>query len=355
MSVSIALILASNYNSMKHNIYLYSGIIDETAENINKQIDDISDSDTINLKINSPGGWTDAGAAIVTRISRFKGKVNMDVEGDAMSYGAMLLLWGEYNTMSDLSQLMFHKASYPFWYEPDETELKSLKQINTLFEQKLTDRIGNTQEGKDIIAKVFEADVRNDVYVMPDEAVKIGLIDEIIKTNVSTRAAAFKTITPENQMKDLDTILQSKYGKSKEGDEPTKEKTKSSNNKTNTKMDIVTLKKDHPELYSQIVTIGKAERNDEVCEILAWREADEKACMQLVLDNKTLTKSAEADFKVKMAKVLIPAKVEDEGKGTELKTKDVEPKTELQAGMPTADENAEIEAIRAKHGLTSKA
>ena len=139
---------------MPKEIYIYSPIYDETAKIINQSLSDVPESEDVLYRINSPGGYTRAGFSILSKMSERSGKNNAIIDGDAMSMGAYLLPFFDDVTSNDTSDLMFHIAAYPSWYEPTEEEKQALDRTNNKFKEKLSKKVEGKPGAKKFLDKV---------------------------------------------------------------------------------------------------------------------------------------------------------------------------------------------------------
>lgn len=171
---------------MAQEIYIYSSIGEYSAENVNRQFS-WAEGEDVNIRIMTRGGYTPAGVAMISKMSAHTGKVKMSVDGDTSSMGAFMLLFADEVEMSDMAELMFHKAAYPSYYTPTKEEKENLDRENKRFRKKMEQRLGDA--GSELIEKVFEKDKRNDVYVTAAQAKKYGLVTKIIKLEPSQKAA----------------------------------------------------------------------------------------------------------------------------------------------------------------------
>jgi ATP-dependent Clp protease, protease subunit len=166
---------------LKDRIVFLGGEIDDDLANIIVaqllflEMDD-PDQD-ISLYINSPGGSVTAGMAIYDTMRYLKCEVSTLCIGMAASMGAFLLAAGAKGKRKALpnAEIMIHQPSGGARGQATdiaiqaEQILKTKKKMNQL----LSEMTGQTLE---TIAK----DVERDNYMDADEALKYGLIDEII-------------------------------------------------------------------------------------------------------------------------------------------------------------------------------
>jgi ATP-dependent Clp protease, protease subunit len=138
---------------------------------------DAPDKD-ITIFINSPGGSTSAGFAIYDTMQYIKPDIRTICTGMAASFGAMLLLAGTKGKRCALpnSEIMIHQPLGGVKGQATEIEisanriLKLKKHINKI----ISERTGQPEE------KVAH-DTDRDYFMTAEEAMKYGIIDEIIK------------------------------------------------------------------------------------------------------------------------------------------------------------------------------
>ncbi len=167
-------------------IYLYQPIYSYVAESFAKQLDNAKGSD-VNVRLMTNGGYTSSGSAIITHLANYKGKKLISVDGDVASMGAFFLLFGDFNEMSNTSELMFHKADFPSYYTPSDEEKANLARENERFKSIMEFKLG--EKGASLISKVFEEGKRNDVYLTAKEALEIGIIQKIVEISPEQKAA----------------------------------------------------------------------------------------------------------------------------------------------------------------------
>lgn len=271
---------------MAKELYIYSGIYGFTAETVVKELNNISDNEELTIRYNTPGGSTDAGWSIISKLSERKTPIKGIVDGQASSMGAMMLPFMDNVIANDTSRIMFHKAAYPSWYEASEGEQQTLKTINDQFKSKLEAKVNGRPKGKDFIDKVFEADVRNDVVLTPQEAFDLGIVNEI------------RTLEPKAYAFDVDIVA---FADDTEKQIP--EMGSQNNHSKQKSMDLQELKTKHPELYAQVKAEGheagiKAEQ-DRVGAWLAFKDIDADAVAKGIKDGENLTQTAMAEFTAK--------------------------------------------------------
>jgi ATP-dependent Clp protease protease subunit len=164
-------------------IFLSEGIDDHIANLVIAQLLflEAEDSDKeIYLYINSPGGVVTAGMAIYDTMQYIKAKVSTICLGQAASMGAVLLAAGEAGRRYALpnARIMIHQPLGGAQGQATEIEIQTREIL----------RIKRILNG--ILAhhtkqpfKKIEKDTDRDFFMDAHEAVKYGLIDEVITTS----------------------------------------------------------------------------------------------------------------------------------------------------------------------------
>lgn len=269
---------------MPKELLIYSPLWDFTAEMVVKQLNEVPESEDLTIRLNTPGGGTNAAWAIISKLSERSGKLTGIIDGQAMSMGAIMLVFFDEVIANDTSRIMFHKAAFPSWMEPSESELKTLKTINAQFKEKLTKKTKGKDGAKEFIAKVFEPDVRNDVEVTPMEAKKLGIVDKVRK------------LEPKAEYIDMQiaAIVESK-----------KETPSGDIDKSKIKiMDKATLKAEYPSLYAALLAEGHdaslkegiAAERDRTGAWMAFNDIDPDAVSKGIKDGENLSQTASAEF-----------------------------------------------------------
>ncbi len=162
-------------------IFLGEEVNDVTASLVVAQLLFLAAEDPdkdISLYINSPGGSVTAGLAIYDTMQYIKPDVSTICLGMAASMGAFLLAGGAKGKRFALpnSTIMIHQPSGGARGQETEIRiaaeniLKTRKQLNEI----LAENTGKSYEEVD-------RDTERDNYMTADEAVKYGIIDEVIK------------------------------------------------------------------------------------------------------------------------------------------------------------------------------
>jgi ATP-dependent Clp protease, protease subunit len=134
----------------------------------------------ISIYINSPGGSTTAGFAILDTMELIKPHVSTICIGMAASFGAMLLLAGEKGKRYALpnSEIMIHQPLGGARGQATEIEIsaKRILKLREHINQIISERTGQPFE------KVSK-DTDRDFFMSAEEALEYGIIDKIIRKN----------------------------------------------------------------------------------------------------------------------------------------------------------------------------
>lgn len=171
---------------------IYSRLLKERIIFLNEEVTDVSASvivaqllflesedpgKDISLYINSPGGSVTAGMAIYDTMNYIKCDVSTICMGMAASMGAFLLAGGAKGKRLALpnAEVMIHQPSGGA--KGQATDIKIVAE-NILRTKKKLNEILAANTGKPI--EVIEVDTERDYYMTAEEALKYGIIDNII-------------------------------------------------------------------------------------------------------------------------------------------------------------------------------
>jgi len=271
---------------MAKEIILYDVISKYSAGDIVQKMIDAGDSEDLLIRMDTGGGYTASGFSVISKMKERKGKTSICVDGDACSMGAIMLMFADDVTCHDASRIMFHKAAYPEWYEPTDQEKEQLAQINDLFSKKMNKCVMGKPGADKFIAKVFDESQRNDVWLTPKDAMKLGIVSEV------------KKLDPRAEQLRSELIMQVSAIVEKKAVEPI------NNNNNKVKMTKEELKAQHPELYSAILAEGKelGTKDEKVRTeaFLAYLEADKDLVVASIKEGKAFDNAVMAELNVKL-------------------------------------------------------
>jgi ATP-dependent Clp protease protease subunit len=143
----------------------------------------------ISIYINSPGGIVTSGLAMYDTMQYIRPKVATLCIGQAASMGSLLLTAGEKGMRFSLpnSRIMIHQPSGGFQGQASDIEIHAREII--ALRQRLNE-IYVHHTGQDI--ETVENSMDRDNFMTPQDAVKYGLIDEVVEHR------AVPTDTPES-------------------------------------------------------------------------------------------------------------------------------------------------------------
>ncbi len=164
-------------------IVFISGEINmETATVVIAQLlylDSIDNSKEINIYINSPGGEVDSGLAIYDTMQIIKSPVKTIAVGLAASMGAMILSGGNAGKRCALphANIMIHQPLGGAQGQQTEIEIvaQHIKQTREVLEGLLIEKSNGKLTNENI-----KANTERDNYLTPQQALDLGIIDEII-------------------------------------------------------------------------------------------------------------------------------------------------------------------------------
>jgi len=145
-------------------------------------LDSVGKSD-ITMHLDTPGGSVLNGLSIIDVMEYIKSDVATVNTGMCASMGSVLLSSGTKGKRSSLkySKVMTHMVSHGNQGNIQETRIRQMEaeKYNYILFKRLAKNCGKTFD------EIYEAS-RNDKWFNSDEALKIGLIDEVIITNTSS-------------------------------------------------------------------------------------------------------------------------------------------------------------------------
>ena len=161
-------------------IFLGGEINDDIANSVVAQMLflEMEDPDAdIQLYINSPGGVITSGMAIYDTMRYLKCEVSTLCIGMAASMGAFLLSAGAKGKRKALphAEIMIHQPSGGARGQATDIEIQAeqILRVKKTMNQLLAEHTGQT-------IRTIEKDVERDHYMTAEQALKYGLIDEII-------------------------------------------------------------------------------------------------------------------------------------------------------------------------------
>lgn len=145
------------------------------------------DVDTINVHINSMGGYTSEGLAILNVLKCHPAKIVTFCDGFACSAASLVFMAGEERVMGSASALMIHNA----WIDAEGNAAQLRQTADTL--DKISKAAGNAYaevvniDRKDL-DDMLDGENHEGTWILPDEAVSMGFATKIAQNDASSIA-----------------------------------------------------------------------------------------------------------------------------------------------------------------------
>jgi ATP-dependent Clp protease protease subunit len=161
------------------------------------------DDDTIDMRINSPGGVVPEGWAIIDKLRATGKKIIATIEGDAASMAAIVLLAASERKAYKHARLLIHDAYFPEYtlagtYRKEDLEklAASLEEDN---QRALDFMVERTGADRDTLAALM----KEDKFIDMEQAKELGFIHEILEpASASVKPKAWKR-TQTNSSTDM--------------------------------------------------------------------------------------------------------------------------------------------------------
>lgn len=272
---------------MNKELLIYSGLYSYTAEQFIRELEANKDKD-ITLRINTPGGDVMAVYGMIAKFQEHKKGKYIKVDGMAASAGAFFLCYADEVECLDVSEILFHRASYGAWIEnnknyfTDEMKDSLIKVNNNLraaMESKFTADQWLTVTGVSL-DELFSLESRIDVRISAIQAKELGLVNKI------------NSITPEKKA-EIEALSMSVAAAAMAI------KPNSLNNKNNGTMTIEQLKQDHPEIFAQAVQVGVNNERERVEALAVFASIAPEEVQKAIAEGTAFTAKQMAEFALK--------------------------------------------------------
>lgn len=162
----------------KRIIFLYYGICDEIAEEVNKKLLLLNSQKIapIQLIINSPGGDIPAGLSIIDTMNMIGSPITTIISGRAESMAAYISINGATRYITTNSYWMIHDC-----YSSNANYLSKIKS-HTCHLEKLNTNLDNMIINKTKLSKnEIQLSINKDLYLLAEDCITKGVADNIIK------------------------------------------------------------------------------------------------------------------------------------------------------------------------------
>lgn len=156
------------------DVYDYLGYESINPKAIKQALNEANGSD-IELEINSPGGYVDAGSEIYTALKEYPGRVIAKITGQACSAASWIALAADCVEMSPTAQMMIHRASTISIGNSDDlsSALNALDSLDQSFVDLYSQKTGLDQQ------EVYRL-MCNTTWMNAKQAVNKGFADAIM-------------------------------------------------------------------------------------------------------------------------------------------------------------------------------
>lgn len=183
--------VVTHHHGDERHTDIFSAMLDERAIFINGEINDdtaaavvaellfleaSSPNKPISLYINSPGGSVTAGLAIYDTMRHVRCTVHTLCIGQACSMAAIILAAGDERSILPSARVMIHQPSGGT--EGKQSDIVITAREITRIRAKLANIL--SKHTHQALEKI-ETDIEKDTYMEAEEAIKYGIVDEIIE------------------------------------------------------------------------------------------------------------------------------------------------------------------------------
>jgi len=283
--------------------------------------------------VNSGGGSVFSAAEIYTALKSFNGKVKVQIVGMAASAASVISMAGQHVEMSPVAQLMIHNASTSAWGDYNEMDATSefLQKVNQTITNAYRSKTSKTEE------ELLQM-MNRTTWMTASEAKETGFIDAIMFENELDAVASIKHPSlvegaiPKSVLDQLRQQLKV---------DPMNSTMNSitQNEEGSQKMDLETLKNEHPELVNQI---EKAAVNNERQRIQDIENISQPGTEDIVNKAKFETGASAADTAIEILK----AQKEQTQQQLQNRIADAKPLNQIEASeAPTPNQDAEVDNL----------
>lgn len=178
------------------------------------ELDDIS-HDPIFLRIDSFGGSVEAGFVLVDTILAVESPVYAVIESKAYSMAAIIAIFCDRRYMLPHATMMFHEASYGTLGE--DPSIRSKVEFNIRYldrmHREIAKRIGMEMDD-------YRQKIRDGWWLMADEALRAGIVDEVVETLTFSKLFVEKTEIKTTVTKIQKRQVEPDFPKPREGQVP---------------------------------------------------------------------------------------------------------------------------------------
>lgn len=139
------------------------------------------DDDTIDMRINSPGGVVPEGWAIIDKLRSTGKKIIATIEGDAASMAAVVLLAASERKAYKHARLLIHDAYFPEYTLAGAYRKEDLEKLAAELEEDNQRALDFMVERTGADRETLEALMKEDKFIDMEQAKELGFIHEILE------------------------------------------------------------------------------------------------------------------------------------------------------------------------------
>lgn len=165
-----------------------------TAKSFMQALSDVGQVDSIDVRINSPGGLVFEGNAIYNALKNHPAKVNVHIDGIAASIASIIAMAGDTITMAENAAFMIHEPWSGVVGNADDMrkEAETLGKLTDISAKAYADRTGQPETA-------IRAAMKAETWYTASEALAAGFVDKIspnkqIVACASLHAAKFSRV-----------------------------------------------------------------------------------------------------------------------------------------------------------------
>jgi ATP-dependent Clp protease protease subunit len=160
------------------------------------------DDDTIDMRINSPGGVVPEGWAIIDKLRATGKKITATIEGDAASMAAIVLLAASERRAYKHARLLIHDAYFPEYTLAGAYRAEDLEKLAASLEEDNQRALDFMVERTGADRATLEALMKEDKFIDMEQAKELGFIHEILEP-ASASAKSWKRPSQTHSSTDM--------------------------------------------------------------------------------------------------------------------------------------------------------
>jgi ATP-dependent Clp endopeptidase proteolytic subunit ClpP len=177
-----------------------------TALSFKQNLDGLGDVKRLTVRINSPGGEVWDGMSIYNQLSQFPAETTVVIDGLAASIASVIAMAGDKVQAAEVSQLMIHDA----WTIAigNEQDMREMADVLAKIDGQVADTYAKRSGIKTTMQ--FREMMNKDTYLTAQEALELGLIDEVIGTRKAKQEPAAASQRASRRVRNQISLLRDK-------------------------------------------------------------------------------------------------------------------------------------------------